>query len=102
MQEAADAIGRIEEAAPAAVELMVQYIYKATLPEDAPLVQLFGLAKKYSLAGLATEVGMMMLKGFGITNALERVRVVRLHAHAGDIHAAGLWDKMCLKLYQDK
>lgn len=101
MREAVEASIQIDDVDPVAVEMMIEHIYIARLSDGAPLAQLFGLAKRYALVGLAEDVGVIMLEHLDSTNVSEYSRVVRLHARAGDLGSAALWDRMCSKLNSD-
>eukprot|EP00930_Biecheleria_cincta_P091062 TRINITY_DN80567_c0_g1_i1.p1 TRINITY_DN80567_c0_g1~~TRINITY_DN80567_c0_g1_i1.p1 ORF type:complete len:188 (-),score=39.26 TRINITY_DN80567_c0_g1_i1:829-1368(-) len=62
MTEATQAVIEIEDAEFAAVEVLVRYIYTEELKVDTPLLaQLFMLACKYLMPGLARNVGQEMM-----------------------------------------
>jgi len=102
MREASEAAIDIDDEEPSVVESAIRFIYTAVLPGDTNIVRLFGLAKKYELDALAELTARRMLDGLDVSNVLERARVVRLHANAGDVKAQELWRRLYIEIEKDR
>lgn len=83
------------------VEAMVQFMYTGEIPVNGNTSQLYGAAKKYGLDDLADEVGLRLVDKIDADNMLERAKVLRLHASAGDAQASKLWGQLYGRIQQN-
>lgn len=102
MLEAQKATVEIQDAPPAAVEILIKYIYTAILPDVGHLDKLFVLANKYMMPQLALEVGQQMLQDFDKANGNDYLRAVRCYAAIGDVDAKNLWEQLISRLHENR
>ena len=72
---------------------MLKYLYTASIPDDADVVEVFALAHRFDVRGLIADAGEKMLKGWTQENVKDRAKALVLHKDSPD--AGEVWDKMC-------
>jgi len=104
MQETATRTLNIVDFSPAAVEAMLEFIYKDALPEglcSLTYLELFEIANKYEITNLIREMCSRIWHNLTEENVFRWSKAVNRYSKAGNSTAVKLWEAMYNKIRDD-